>query len=147
MTGRQKLAGLCYLINAVACLFIGLGFVFGQEFFSFHSDVIQTAWQDLGPLEQKLYLGMMRTEGAGFLATFVAFAFLLFIPFRRGENWAYWAMTAIGLAEHLPTLIATFHVSQTTSASPPWPLTLSLVALLVAGLLLSLTNKKNISPA
>ena len=47
---------------------VGLAFVFATEFFPFHSDVIQTPWSDLGPAAQMLYLGMMRTEGAGFLA-------------------------------------------------------------------------------
>jgi len=137
-----KLAAICYGLNAIACLVIGLKFVFAQEFFPFHSDVIQTDWQNLDPAQQTLYLGMMRTEGAGFLASFVAFIFLLWIPFRRQETWAYWALTSIGIAEHLPTLLATFHVSQTTPASPPWPLTLALSLLLFLGLVLALGHRR-----
>ena len=75
MNIKRRLAAFCYLINMIAFIFIGLAFVFKQEFFGFHSSVIQTSWQDLDLSSQTLYLGMMRTEGAGFLAAAVAFAF------------------------------------------------------------------------
>ncbi len=142
MNTKMKLAAFCYLSNAVVFLFIGLAFVFGREFFPFHSDVIQTQWSDLDISAQTLYLGMMRTEGAGFLASAVAIAFLFFIPFRRGEEWSYWAMSAVGIVEHLPTLVATFHVSMSTAASPPWPLTLALIVLLIVGLILSVNGSQ-----
>lgn len=142
----MKLAAFCYLINMLAFLLIGLAFVFGTEFFAFHSDVIQTPWQDLEHSAQTLYLGMMRTEGAGFLASAMAFAFLLFVPFRRRETWSYWALSAIGITEHTPTFLATLHVSKTTAASPPWLMTLVLMALLIAGLILSLLAGRNNAP-
>jgi hypothetical protein len=135
---KLKLAALCYLINMLAFALIGFAFVFKQQFFGFHADVIQTSWQDLDASAQTLYLGMMRTEGAGFVASAVAFAFLLLIPFRRRETWSYWALSAIGMTEHVPTFLATLHVSNTTAASPPWLMTLVLMFLLIIGLVLSL---------
>ena len=139
---KMKLAAACYIVSAIAMLAIGLAFIFAQEFFPFHSDVIQTSWQELGKPEQTLYIGMMRTEGAGFLASAVAIAILLLIPFRRREVWSFWAMTVVGLVEHVPTLVATYHVSQTTAANPPWPITLALMVLLLIGLLLALSANR-----
>ena len=140
---KFKLAFLCYLLVAIVFLATGVSFVFATEFFPFHSDVIETAWQDLGKSEQTLYLGMMRTEGAGFLAAAMAIALLLFIPFRRREAWSYWAMTAIGITEWLPTFLANLHVANTTPASPPWQLALGGMIVLVVGLVLSIAGSRS----
>ncbi len=142
MNTRMKLASFCYLSNAVAFLIIGLTFVFAREFFPFHSDVIQTPWSGLSVPVQTLYLGMMRTEGAGYLASATAIAILYYGPFLRGEQWSYWAMSGIGIVEHLPTFFANLHVYRTTEASPPWPAVLIGMVLLVAGLVLSIQGSR-----
>ena len=113
---------------------IGLIYVFANKFMPFHSDVIQTKWEDVDALSQILYLGMMRTEGAGFLATATAMSILLFIPFMKNQQWSYWALSVVGIVEYLPTLFANYHVATVTSASPPWPLMLTLTISLVAAL-------------
>lgn len=138
MITGMKIASFCYLVTAVAFAAIGLAFVFAREFFPFHSDVIQTPWSDLDLAAQTLYLGMMRTEGAGYLASATAIAILYFGPFQRREEWSCWAMSGIGLVEHLPTFFANLHVSRTTEASPPWPGVLAGMMLLVLGLVLSI---------
>lgn len=140
MNVRQKLSFAIYAANILITLVIGLLFVFKNEFFPFHADVIATQWEDVGNQAQVLYLGMMRTEGAGYLATAAALAFLLVIPFSRREKWSYWAMTVIGTVEHLPTLLATYHVATTTSASPPWLLSLALIISLVLALCLAIAG-------
>ncbi len=142
MNVKQKLAFLCYLLNALACFLLGLAFVFGTEFFPFHSDVIQTSWSDVDASAQTLYLGMMRTEGAGFLATGLALLILLLIPFRRGETWSYWAMSAIGIAEWFPSFLANLHVANTTHASPPWQGVLLAIFLLIIGLFASVLGSR-----
>lgn len=122
---------------------IGCVYVFSSEFMPFHSDVIQTNWVHVEDSAKTLYLGMMRTEGAGFLASAVAMAILLIIPFREGKVWSYWAIPIIGIVEYLPTLIATFYVSRVTQASPPWPAILFAILLLLTGLVLSINTKEN----
>ena len=146
MTRRKKIATACFAINAFAFLMIGLTFVLKQSFFPFHADVIQTSWADVDPAAQTLYLGMMRTEGAGYLASAVAIGFLLLIPFRRHELWSYWAIATIGIVEHLPTLFANLHVSQTTPASPPWPFVLLGIVLLAIGLVVSIAENRQPEP-
>lgn len=135
MNFKLKISLAIYAANIIIMAIIGLIFVFREEFMPFHSDVIQTNWQDVSANAQILYLGMMRTEGAGFLASATALAFLLFIPFMRREKWAPWAMTTIGVVEYFPTLLANYHVSSVTEASPPWLfmslLTLSLLVALI----------------
>jgi hypothetical protein len=104
-------------------------------------------WSNLDASTQMLYLGMMRTEGAGFLASAIALTIILFIPYRQKAIWSCWAMTAIGIAEHLPTLVANIHVSVNSQASPPWFIAFTGIVLLLVGLALSLSgNQKLIEP-
>ena len=124
--------------NAFAMLVIGLAFVLADSFFPFHGDVIQVAWADLDQPYKTLYLGMMRTEGAGYLATALAIIILLLIPFRQNAHWAPWAIASIGIVEHLPTFFATVYVARTTDASPPWIATGLLIVSLVCGLIFAL---------
>ena len=137
MNLKLKLSLAIYIANVLILTAIGLAFAFKSEFMPFHSDVIQTQWESVDSQAQILYLGMMRTEGAGFLATAAALTFLLYIPFRRFEQWSYYAMTIIGVVEYFPSLVANYHVSSVTSASPPWVLMLSLILSLFLALLLA----------
>jgi len=146
MNLKLRLAAGCYALSAIHFLGIGLGFVFASEFFPFHSDVIQTPWSELDALSQALYLGMMRTEGAGFLASSAALGALLYVPFRRREPWSCWAMSSVGILEHLPTLIANLHVSQTTPGSPPWQSAALGMALLTLGLGFGLSGMRETKP-
>ena len=146
MNFKLKLAFFIYLSNVVLMLVIGFTFEYRSQFMPFHAEVIQTQWQNLSELSQILYLGMMRTEGAGFLAAATALMFLLWFPFRKFEAWSYWAMTAVGLVEYVPTLIANYHVATVTSAAPPWPLMLALsLSLLVALCSASLGHREPIA--
>lgn len=144
MSTRFRIALAIYWANALGCLAVGLAFVTSDSFFPFHGDVVGLAWEQVEPSAQKLYLGMMRTEGAGYLATAIAMAFLLLFPLRtRPQGWAVWAITTIALVEHLPTFLATYHVAQTTAASPPWPIVLGcMVSLLVAAFLARSASSK-----
>ncbi|MFK7733840.1 MAG: hypothetical protein AB8B48_19625 [Pseudomonadales bacterium] len=136
MINRHQFAGAIFALNALICLAVGLTFVFASEFFPFHGDVIETDWQALSVSYQTLYLGMMRTEGAGYLATALAVFWLLAIPYRKGEYWSAWAIVTIALMEHLPTLLANLHVAQTTAAEPPWYFVMGCMISLCFGLVL-----------
>lgn len=139
---KLKISTFLYAINLVFLFGTGLVFQFSSEFLGFHSDVIQTKWQQLEPMTQVLYLGMMRTEAAGFLASGVAIALLMVIPFRRCELWSCWAMSLIGLVEYCPTFLANYHVSSVSPASPPWPLILGFMMTLIIALTLGLSGMK-----
>ncbi len=143
MNFKLKIAFGIYGLNILIMIGVGLIYEFSSEFMPFHSDVIQTKWVDVDGLSQILYLGMMRTEAAGFFATGIAILILLFIPFLKFEKWSYWSMTVVGLAEYIPTLFATYHVSSITGASPPWVMMLMLsVSLMLALYLAEAGNKE-----
>lgn len=140
MNPKLKFANALYIANVIVMLAIGLAFVFKSEFMPFHGDVIQTTWNNVSPLAQTLYLGMMRTEGAGFLASAVALTFLLWASLKRQEQWLYVAMTTVGIVEYTPSLAANLHVASVTDATPPWALMLTLILSLLVALFLALRS-------
>ena len=142
MTIRYKAAFILYFINAVCMLVVGGVYQFSNQFMPYHSDVIQTQWDALSQNQQILYLGMMRTEAAGFLASALAIFILLFIPFRKRQRWASVAICAVGIVEYLPSALATFRVSTLTEANPPWMALCVGILLLIVGLVLSLSEFK-----
>ena len=142
---KIKLAFFCYGFNVVGLFLFGLIYTFSNEFLPFHSEAIQASWESLDQSTQVLYLGMMKTEGAGFLSAAVAIGILMSIPFKKGETWSYWAMTVIGLVENVPGLIGAYNASQATPASSPWQLSLLGIILLIVGLILSLNNNAKIT--
>ena len=143
MNFKLKIAFCIYVLNILMMISIGLVYEFSSEFMPFHSDVIQTKWVNVDRSSQILYLGMMRTEAAGFLATGTAILILLSIPFLKFERWSHWAMTIVGLVEYIPTLFATYHVSSISDASPPWILILAFsVSLIIALCLAEIGNKQ-----
>lgn len=137
MVSKYKIAFALYGYNVIYTLVAGLLFTFSGEFFPFHSDVIGVPWAELEAPQRMLYLGMMRTEGAGFLASATAIGILLMIPFRQGLPWTAWAMTLVGTVEHFPTLVANDSVAAQSNASPPWPAAALGIATLVLGWFLS----------
>ena len=141
----QKIAFLIYLLNAIAMLAIGAIYQFSDEFMPYHSDIIQMSWRELTENQRILYIGMMRTKAAGFLASSVAILYLLLIPYRTGARWATYAIATVGIIEYLPSAIATHHVSQVTSASPPWQMLSAGIGLLTAALVLSLFGKSRVN--
>lgn len=142
MDFRMKFVFFCYGFNAIGLFLFGLIYTFSDQFLPFHSDAIQQPWESLSHSEQVLYLGMMRTEGAGMLSSAVAIGLLLAVPFKRRESWCLWAMTSIGIVEHLPSLIGAYNTSQATPASSPWYLNMLGILLLVIGLILAYSNFK-----
>ena len=142
MNIKLKLSFSIYVTNVIFMIVVGLVFALNSEFMPFHSDVIQTEWTDVTANSQILYLGMMRTEGAGFLAASVALTFLLCVPFRKFEMWSYWGLTIIGVVDYFPTLLANYHVAKVTNASPPWLLMLFLIMSLFLALILAVIGHR-----
>lgn len=138
MNIKLKLAVAIYIANIVVMTVIGLLFELRTEFMPFHSDVIQTTWANVEPQAQILYLGMMRTEGAGFLASATALAIFLWASFKQQAKWPYLAMTLVGIVEYAPSLAANIYVALITPANPPWLLMSTLSCSLILALILAI---------
>jgi hypothetical protein len=139
MSGRLKVAFLCYLLSLIFLIIFGLIYLFRQEFMPYHAVAVGKSWSELDPAFQILFLASMRVVGGSFLATACAMGVLLFKPFRQGMRWAYRAIPVIGLISSLSLLYATIYVARNTPASPPWIVAALGMLLVLIGFIMSLT--------
>lgn len=137
MSIKTKIAFCCYLIIAISALVMGLVYTFSPEIRPYHQRVIGMRWEDLDPNLKMLLLALLRGAGVGGLITGLSIGILLFIPFRRGETWSRWAITALGLVSLTPALYYTLSLKFSTGASTPWIPALFLIVFLILGFLLS----------
>jgi hypothetical protein len=104
---------------------------------SYHQQATGLAWAELEPGVQAMLITFLRGDGVGMLATALAMAILLLLPFRRGESWARWAIAAVGLVWFVPTLFLARRLSALTGAETPWAPVLLVIVFLALGCLLS----------
>ncbi|MFN6354193.1 MAG: hypothetical protein ACK40D_15110 [Cyanobacteriota bacterium] len=133
----MAVAALCYGLASLLTMGFGLVYLTRRQFLPYHQQALGIPWRSLDPALQALLLGLMRTAGGGCLATGVAIACLLLIPFRAGASWVLTAIPAIGLLIALPALQATLLIRRRTGAHTPVAAAAAGVALLVAGALAS----------
>jgi hypothetical protein len=134
---KTRIAFVCYAVATLGLAAAGARYVSAPQIMYYHEQATGAPWADLAPGVQTMLLGFMKGDGVGMLATALAMALLLLIPFRRGERWARWGIAAVGLAWFLPTLYLAWTLAGATGAATPWPPVLFVVVLLALGLLLS----------
>lgn len=137
MSIKTKIAFCCYLIIAISALVMGLVYNTSSEIMPYHKLALGMKWDDLEPNLRLLLLALLRGAGVGGLITGLSIGILLFIPFRRGETWSRWAITALGLVSLTPALYYTLSLKFSTGASTPWIPSLFLIVFLILGFLLS----------
>jgi len=118
-----------------------------MEFMPYHAVALGKSWADIDPSLQILLLALMKGTGGACLAAAVAMGVPLFIPFRQRLSWARWGIPVIGMVVQLPALYAMASVAINTSAQPPWIGSLIVMALLIAGVILSMEPKRLEQPA
>ena len=121
MTTRYKAAFACSLLTMIAFAGFGVRYFFATELMPYHAAALGQSWSAMSPNQQITFITLYRAIGAGMLSTALAFAFLLFIPFRRGDAWSRWAMTSVGLSFTGLTIFLTLSFKAATGAAPPWP--------------------------
>ena len=137
MSKKTKAAFSAHLLFALASAVIGGMYLLSPKIAPYHQDALGLPWTSLDPELQTLLLALMKGAAAGALTAALGILLLLLIPFRRGEGWARWAIPALGLTEAIPALCCALYVERNTPASPPWPVIVMGLLLLVAGFLLS----------
>lgn len=142
---RRALAFACHLVAAVASGVMGGWYLVASRFQSYHADAAGLGWDELEPGLQVVLRALLNVAGGGWLATAVAIAWLLAVPWRRGERWAEWAAPTVGLAVWLPTTWATIEVTYRTDAVAPWYGAFAVTALFVVGAALSATAHRRIA--
>lgn len=137
MSWNLKITFSCYLLGLILLTVLALTYLFRSEFMPYHAVAVGRSWAEIDSSFQILISALMKVTGGGWLATAFAVGILLFIPFRKGMRWAYWAIPVIGLSTSLTSLYATIYVARNTPASPPWMAAALGTILLVIGFFFS----------
>lgn len=132
MSVRHKASFACYLLTAIILAGFGVRYFLAAELTPYHATALGQSLAAMSPNHQITFITLYRAVGTGMLSTAVAFSFLLFIPFRRGDAWARWAMTAAGLCFAGLSTYFTFAFKAATGIDAPWPAAVGSVALIVA---------------
>jgi hypothetical protein len=143
---RRALAFGCHLLAAAASAVMGVWYLGSSQFQGYHGDAAGAEWEQLDVGVQVLVRALMNVAGGGWLAAAVAVAWLLAVPWRRGERWAEWAVPTVGLAAWAPTTWATIEVTARTEAIAPWYGAFAVAALSVVGAALSATAHRRVRP-
>lgn len=128
----------CFAISGLILLAFAVAYLTRKEFMPYHREAVGKAWSELDPRIQVLLIGLMRAAGGMMLTAGIAYAFILFIPFRVGEPWAPYALAIAGFAACLTGIFAMSYVKKHTGAHPPVAGSYVALVLSVVGLISSL---------
>ena len=143
MKTKVKIAFAIYLVGCLMLIGFGVAYLLCSTVMPYHQQAIGTNWEQLSKGMQVLLQALIKMASAGFLVMGINGLILLFIPFRRGERWAYWAIPIIAFLWNGFSLYVTAKVAIATGASTPWAASvIGLVMVAVAFILSVGTGEK-----
>ena len=131
MSTPYKASFICYLLTGLVLAGFGVRYFLAAELTPYHAAALDQSLAAMSQNQQITFITLYRAVGTGMLSTAVAFGFLLFIPFRRGERWSRWAMTAAGLCFAGLSIYFTLAFKAATGFDPPWPAAVANAVLIV----------------
>lgn len=137
MNGKYKTAFVFNLAAIAIIAAIALVYLFAPSLLPYQEVAIGTSWTELSTGLQTQFLSLLKVSGGGYLATAAGLLVLLWIPFRRREAWARWAIPAIGIPAILMVNYAGLTIIQNTPARPPLIAGPVVIVLLILGFILS----------
>jgi hypothetical protein len=146
MKTRRKIGFGIYLLSGIMGIFAGFLYFFASQMMPYHRQAIGKNWGDLENGIRVIILALMQDTGAGWLAFGLIWLIILFIPFRRGENWANWTLFVCGVFLQTLVFYVTLKVHILTQASTPWYFNLFFIVLFFVAFSLSLPGKKESQP-
>jgi hypothetical protein len=137
MSTKSVVALACYLLVIFRLVAEGMLSLSGSKMMSYHRQIMGVDWSTLEPGVRTMLLAFCRLEGALMLATALLMGILLFVLFRRGEEWARWLGSGVGLVFLAPAVVVSMTLAISTDVATPWPGNTIAVMLLITGFLLS----------
>ncbi|MFO7932393.1 MAG: hypothetical protein ACQETG_00405 [Thermodesulfobacteriota bacterium] len=137
MGKKDRIAFGIYLVVALAFLVFAIVYLTCQSFMPYHQQAAGMNWDQISPGMQVLIQALMKMTAAGFFVISFSMLILLFIPFRRGQQWAHRAIALLGLIWSGMSLYVTSVVAVKTQASPPWHAAAAGAALIITAFIIS----------
>jgi len=120
MSKRDKIAFVIYFVGSLSLIAFSVVYLFCSTIMPYHQEAIKMNWEELSAGLQILLQALIKMVAAGFFVTGLSVLILLFIPFRRGAQWAHWAIPLLGIVWNGFSLYVTATVAIKTHASTPW---------------------------
>ena len=136
MTNR-KWAFWCFFVALLVPTAFGLVYMAMPQVMPYHLAALGTDWAGVPPAYQIVLLTLMKATGAGMVSTGLAGGVILFIAFRRGEDWARWALFLITTVSALLFIWVTLMLQLESGAQVPWYGPVISLILVASGFLLS----------
>lgn len=140
MKTKVKIAFAIYFIGCLTSIGFGVTYLLCSTVMPYHQEAIGTKWEELSTGLQVLLQALIKMASAGFLVLGIIGLIILFIPFRRGERWAYWAIPVPAYIWNGFSLYVTTKVAITTGASTPWLASLIALITVAIAFILSITS-------
>ena len=137
MSARSQIALVCYLLVIFRLGAEGVLCLSASKFLPYHQEIAGVSWERMEAGVQTLLLSFCKMDGALMLTTAALMAALSFILFRRGEEWARWLTSSVGLLVLIPAALVSLSLAISTGAATPWPGHAIAILLLIVGFLLS----------
>jgi peptidoglycan/LPS O-acetylase OafA/YrhL len=119
MKRLTMVSGVCFLLILFFEILTAFRFLTASRIMDYHLVAMGSGWENLSVGMQTMTLNFMRAAGLGFLIAGVSMLFILFFPFRKGEQWSKWALIAIALTQSAIMMIIISSVKTHTPAVPP----------------------------
>jgi hypothetical protein len=142
MSVRKKIAFAIYFLNCLSLVGFGAVYFFSPTLMSYHQQVIGRTWEELGTGIRIIFHAMLKATGAGFLVTGISGLLLLFIPFKRGEDWASWALPFILLFWNAGVAYVSAGIALKAGVVTPWPIPVLGMVMLIVALIFSPPSAK-----
>lgn len=147
MSTKFKLALGCNIVGITLIGTVALIYLLTPQLLPYQETAIGEPWSGLSLGLQTQFLSLLKVCGGGYLATAACLSVLLWIPFRRREAWARWAIPAIGMPAILTVNYAGLGIILHTPARPPLIAGPAAVVFLLAGLILSADSFRTSRPS
>jgi hypothetical protein len=136
MDTRNKLAFACIAIPTLVELGLGVVYFLAHEPMPYHKQVLGIEWDRLPTGVRTMLVALVNGYGSAHFGLGLALAWLLAVPFRRGEHWARWAILAAGFPLLAGTAWISTFLGTTTGAATRWQGATALLVMFIAGVAL-----------
>ena len=120
MTLRRKVSFALYLVSVAVLFAFAARYLLADRLMTYHAETIGVPRNGLPAEQQLVFVTLYRAAGSGMLAVGLAILIILVVPFRAGQAWSVWAMTAVGLVYAGLSLFLTLAYQAGTTAAVPW---------------------------
>jgi hypothetical protein len=137
MGTRDKIAFVIYFVGSLVLITFGIVYLSCSTIMPYHQEAINMNWEKLSTGLQFLLQGLIKMAAAGFFVTGLSTLILLFFPFKKGAQWAHWAIPLLGIVWNGFSLYITATIAIKTHASTPWLAALVGIIFIIVAFVLS----------